>query len=65
MNDYGKRVKELLTENGWKSYRHGKGSHDMWTNHDNSLMVSVPHGIKSRHTANDILKRAKLKERIR
>jgi predicted RNA binding protein YcfA (HicA-like mRNA interferase family) len=65
MNDYGVSVKDILSKHGWSFFRHGKGSHDMWTSADNKKMVAIPKGIKSRHTANDILKRAEVKERIR
>jgi len=65
MKDYGKQVKDILDKHGWKFLRHGKGSHDMWSCSDNVKMVAVPKGIKSRHTANDILKKAGLTERIR
>jgi predicted RNA binding protein YcfA (HicA-like mRNA interferase family) len=65
MNDYSVAVKKLLSKHDWKFYRHGKGSHDMWISQDEKMMVAVPKGIKSRHTANDVLKRAGLKERIR
>jgi predicted RNA binding protein YcfA (HicA-like mRNA interferase family) len=65
MNNYDIIVKDILSKHGWKFYRHGKGSHDMWTSHDNNKIVAIPKGIKSRHTANDVLRRAGLKERIR
>ena len=65
MNDYSIIVKDILNRYGWTFHRHGKGSHDMWISQDNKNMVAVPYGIKSRHTANDVLKRAGLKERIR
>jgi hypothetical protein len=65
MNDYNTAVKEILGKHGWIFHRHGKGSHDMWISLDNKKMVAIPKGIKSRHTANDVLKRAGLKERIR
>ena len=65
MNDYSIIVKEMLSNHGWAFHRHGKGSHDMWSSHDKKKMVAVPKGIKSKHTANDVLKRAGMKERIR
>ena len=65
MNDYGIIVKSILDKHGWRFLRHGKGSHDMWIGPDNKKAVSVPKGIKSRHTANAVLRRAGLNERIR
>jgi len=30
MEDYTKRVKKILSENGFAFVRHGKGDHDIW-----------------------------------
>ena len=66
MTEYSKAVKEILDKHGWKFQRHGaKASHDIWINPDNGNTVSINKNMKSRHTANDILKRAKVKERFR
>ena len=65
MHDYSIKIKDILSKYGWTFNRHGKGSHDMWTSPDNKNMVAIPKGIKSRHTANDVLKRAGITERIR
>lgn len=59
MNGYEKQVKEILKQNGWWFLRHGKGSHDIWT--DGTRCVSVNHVCKSRHTANEIMKEAGIK----
>jgi hypothetical protein len=40
--------------------RYGKGDHDMWHNPVTGQKVTVPVNLKSRHTANDILKDAGL-----
>lgn len=56
MNGYEKEVKAVLAENGWQFLRHGKGSHDVWTN--GKRKVTVNHVCKSRHTANSIMKEA-------
>ena len=55
MNGYEKQVKAILTANGWKLLRSDKGSHEFWGK-DNNKPVTVPHGCKSRHTANAIMK---------
>lgn len=40
--------------------RQGKGSHEIWLNPKTGLSFSVPVTVKSRHTANEILKQAGL-----
>lgn len=62
MNGYVKEVKAILAENGWQFLRHGKGSHDVWTN--GKLNVSVNHVCKSRHTANGIMKDAGINKKF-
>jgi predicted RNA binding protein YcfA (HicA-like mRNA interferase family) len=57
MNDFGKAVRTQLTEAGCAFLRHGKGDHDIWTTAAGKRIV-VPVQIKSRHTANGILKDA-------
>ena len=66
MNDYSKPVKEILEKHGWAFLRHGsKGSHDIWTNVNGDKSVSINKSMKSRHTANDILAQAGVKERFK
>ena len=62
MNGHEKLVKEMLSRHGWKFLRHGKGSHDIWT--DGSKNVSVNHECRSRHTANAIMKAAGIDHRF-
>jgi hypothetical protein len=57
MAEYEKRVRDLLKENGCYFQRHGKGDHDIWYSPITNLPVTVDGKIKSRHTANGILKR--------
>jgi predicted RNA binding protein YcfA (HicA-like mRNA interferase family) len=59
MNDFGKAVRTSLTEAGCAFLRHGKGDHDIWATAAGKRIV-VPVQIKSRHTANGILKDAGL-----
>jgi len=63
MNGYEKQVKAILTANGWKLLRPGKGSHEFWGK-ENNKSVTVPHGCKSRHTANAIMKEAKINHKF-
>ena len=59
MKDFGKPVRDRLGESGCSFLRHGKGDHDIWTTQQGRRIV-VPVQIKSRHTANGILKEAGL-----
>ena len=56
MAEYEKRVREILSQNGCCFLRHGKGDHDVWKNPAINREAPVPVRIKSRHTANAILK---------
>jgi predicted RNA binding protein YcfA (HicA-like mRNA interferase family) len=58
VKDYDRAVREKLREAGWQYTRHGK--HDVWYDPKTNKRVIVPMNIKSRHTANDILKDAGL-----
>jgi len=62
MEGYEKQVKMILKKHGWYLLRHGKGSHEIWTN--GKLTVTVNHVCKSRHTANAIMKQAKINHRF-
>ena len=48
----------ILREHGCYLVRPGKGSHEIWYSPVNGKHVSVPRTTKSRHTANDVLKKA-------
>ena len=58
MAEYEKKVREVLSKYGCYFLRHGKGDHDVW--HSPLLEHSFPvaNKIKSRHTANEIMKQA-------
>jgi predicted RNA binding protein YcfA (HicA-like mRNA interferase family) len=58
MAEYEKKVRAILTEHGYRFYRHGKGSHDIWGK--GNISVAVAYRIPSRHTANAILKQARI-----
>lgn len=62
MNDYGKPVRDLLLASGCFFVRHGRGDHDIWTGPFAVRPFTVPVKIKSRHTANQVLKDAGLKK---
>jgi predicted RNA binding protein YcfA (HicA-like mRNA interferase family) len=58
MAEYEKKVRKILKQNGCTFVRHGKGSHDVWESPNTIEPIPVPIHIKSRHTANEILKQA-------
>ena len=59
MTDFGKTVRDKLSKAGCAFLRRGKGDHDIWMTREGKRIV-VPVRIKSRHTANGILKDAGL-----
>ena len=58
MAEYEKKVRKMLSDNMCYFVRHGKGDHDVWYSPTNKRNVIVPVKIKSRHTANAVLKQA-------
>ena len=64
MAEYEKRVRDILRANGCKFVRHGKGDHDIWYSPITNRHVTVDAKIKSRHTANAILKQSGIDARF-
>lgn len=62
MAEYEKKIRERLKDNGCNFVRHGKGDHDIWYSPISNKNFTVDSKIKSRHTANAILKQAGIKE---
>lgn len=60
MSDFAPEVIALLLRNGCYFIRHGKGDHDIWHSPINDRRFVVDGKIKSRHTANAVLKQAGL-----
>lgn len=58
MAEYEKKVREILRESGCSFLRRGKGDHDIWYSPITDRNVTVDTKIKSRHTANAILKQS-------
>ena len=54
----------MLRAAGCQFVRHGKGDHDIWYSPASSLRFPVDHRIKSRHTANAVLRQAGLAKRF-
>ena len=64
MADYAPDVKRALHAAGWQYDRPGKGDHEIWLNPATGKHVAVDSKIRSRHTANGILKQAGLPKRF-
>jgi len=61
MADYGNELRRLLSKDGYiKLNKRGKGSHSVWYNNDKNITVTVKDKVKSRHSANEVLKDAKI-----
>jgi hypothetical protein len=60
--DYAGPVKKILSEHNCRFKRHGKGDHDVWFSPISGKSFSIDHKIRSRHTANGILKQAGLEK---
>jgi predicted RNA binding protein YcfA (HicA-like mRNA interferase family) len=60
VSDYERDLKKLLREAGCVFERQASGSHEMWYSPRFEKHFTVPSRIKSKHTANGILKQAGL-----
>ena len=58
MAEYEKKVRDILKQNGCKFIRHGKGDHDIYYSPITNANFTVDTKIKSRHTANAIMKQS-------
>ncbi len=58
MAEYEKKVRDILAENQCRFVRRGKGDHDIWYSPITNRHVTVDTKIKSRHTANAIMKQS-------
>ena len=58
MAEYEKRVRDLLKSHGCRFVWHSKGDHDIWYSPITDRHVTVDSKIKSRFTANAILKQS-------
>ncbi|MDZ4382656.1 MAG: type II toxin-antitoxin system HicA family toxin [Parvibaculum sp.] len=59
-SNFDRELKEKLLAAGCSYVRHAKGSHDLWVSPLSGRHFVVPEDIRSRHTANAILKQAGL-----
>ena len=60
MADYSGELKRFLKANGCYFVRQGKGDHEIWYSPHSKQSFVVDGKIKSRHTANGVLKQAGL-----
>ncbi|MCJ2144679.1 type II toxin-antitoxin system HicA family toxin [Methylobacterium sp. E-066] len=60
MTDFTPPLKKLLHDNGYRFFRSGRGDHEIWRHAETGRKVVVDASIKSRHTANGVLKQAGL-----
>ena len=58
MAEYEKKVRDILNQNDCIFVRQGKGDHEIWYSPKTNRHFPVDSKIKSRHTANIIMKQA-------
>lgn len=58
MANYTRVLKQRLREDDCKFERQGKGDHEIWYSPITNIRFVVDNHIKSRHTANAVLKQA-------
>lgn len=64
MAEYEKKVRDILHKNGCRFVRHGRGDHDIWYSPITDRSFPVDSKIKSRHTANEIMKQSGIDHRF-
>ncbi len=64
MSDFAPDLKHMLRENGCYFERPGKGDHEIWFSPISKRRFPVDSKIKSRHTANAVLKQAGLPKKF-
>lgn len=64
MTDYTPELKKLLREAGCWLVRAGRGDHEVWESPHTKRRFPVDAKIKSRHTANGVLRQAGLPKKF-
>jgi len=64
MPSFTPKLKQLLREAGCSFERQGKGDHEIWFSPITGIKFVVDNAIKSRHTANAVLKQAGLPKKF-
>ncbi|MEO7787240.1 MAG: type II toxin-antitoxin system HicA family toxin [Sphingomicrobium sp.] len=54
----------MLEADGWCPARGGKSDHEIWNHPERAKPVLVDNKIRSRHTANAVLKQAGIKAKL-
>jgi hypothetical protein len=62
--NYTPRLKEILREHSCQYVRRGRGDHEIWYSPITGKRFPVDAAIKSRHTANAVLKQAGIDKRF-
>ena len=64
MSDYTPKLKRILREAGCRFVRQGKGDHEIWYSPISKRHFVVDGKIRSRHTANAVLKQAGIEKKF-
>ena len=64
MGDYTQQLKKHLKRAGCRFERQGRGDHEIWYSPITEIRFVVDQHIKSRHTANTVLKQAGLPKKF-
>ena len=64
MSDFTRDLKKILRQSGCKFERQGKGDHEIWYSPITGIRFVLDNAIKSRHTANGVLKQAGLPKKF-
>jgi len=64
MADFAPKLKKHLKDAGCFFERQGKGDHEIWSSPITGIKFVVDNVIKSRHTANAVLKQAGLPKKF-
>jgi hypothetical protein len=64
MTDFTPKLKKLLRQTGCAFERQGKGDHEIWHSPITNRRFTLDAKIKSRHTANGVLKQAGLPKKF-
>ena len=63
-SNYYRQVADAVRKLGFARVRQGKGSHEIWAKAVTGKKVSIPRKLRSRHTANRILRDAGSDEKV-
>ena len=64
MSDFSPELKRILLQYGCRFERDGKGDHGIWFSPITNKRFPVDSKIKSRHTANGVLKQAGIEKQF-